>query len=67
MNLTETNNYQAKICVLLQENVYISKVTRPLIEAHITAVVIIPPELHTFKTVILNSWVFSCHFNLMPF
>ena len=50
-----SHNYQAKICVLLQEKTYTflltcSKVTRPLIESRITPLVI-PPELQTSKTV----------------
>ena len=66
MNFTET--MCSKICVLLHENLYISKVTRPLIESHVTAVVI-PPELHTSKTAIAAGSFFvtliSCLFNLL--
>ena len=65
---TSNNYYQTKICVVLQENLYISsngsKVIRPLIESHITALVI-PPELQTSKTV--KTAVLFFHFNFILF
>ena len=49
-----SNNYQAKICFAAGKTytflLTCSKVTRPLIESHITPPVI-PPELQTSKTV----------------